>query len=108
MATTTRVSKSTRFSPPCHFPENVIKCEVSRIRAHIHAAETGQAATRSTANDKPGNRDLAEKTNLGEEKEVRLTRDGRDCVDLYRTLSLAEGHPVMLTDHYDRSPGSSC
>ena len=60
--------------------------------------------TWSIAKDKPGNRVLAEKINLEEEKEVWLTRHDRDCADLYGTLPLAEGLPVMLTDHYDRNP----
>ena len=33
-----------------------------------------------------------------------LTRHGRDCGDLYGVLPLAEGLPMMLTEHYDRNP----
>ena len=47
---------------------------------------------------------LTEKCNLQEEKETWLTRHDRDCGDLYGALPLARGLPVMLTEHYDRSP----
>jgi len=80
------------------------KCEVNKIRAQVFAAETQQALTWSIAKDKPGNKVLAEKLNLEQEKEAWLTRHDRDCADLYGTLPLADGLPVMLTEHYDRNP----
>ena len=63
-----------------------------------------QTITWSIAKDTLGNRVMADKINLEAEKEVWLTRHDRDCADLYGTLPLAIDLPVMLTDHYDRSP----
>ena len=84
------------------FPNNDIKCEVNKTRAQTYAAEMGLAITWSIAKDKPGNRVLANKINMEEEKEVWLTRHDRDCGDLYGTVPLVKGLPVRLTDHVDR------
>ena len=89
---------------PAIFPNNDIKFEVNKIRAQIYARATQQAITWSIARDRPSNKVIAEKPELVEEKKVWLTRHDRDCADLYGVLPLVEGLPVMLTDHYDRSP----
>ena len=74
------------------------------MRAQIYAAETGNAITWSTARDKPSNKVIAERPNLDKAKMTWLTWHDRDCADLYETLPLVEGLPVMLTEHYDRNP----
>ena len=84
-----RLKEHKFLTAPAIFPNNDIRCEVNKIRAQIFAAETGQAVTWSIAKDKPGNRVLAEKIHLEEEKEVWLTRHDRDCADLYGTLPLS-------------------
>ena len=88
---------------PAIFPNNDIKYEVNKTRAQIFARQTAQAITWSIAKDKPSNKVIAEKENLGEEKKMWLRRHDKDCGDLYGVLPLAEGMPVRLTDHYDRN-----
>ena len=74
-----RLRESAFLTAPAIFPNNDIKCEVNKIRAQIFAAETGQALTWSIARDKPGNKVLAQKLHLEQEKEAWLSRHDRDC-----------------------------
>ena len=92
------------INAPAIFPNSDIKYEVNKSRAHVYAAKKDVAITWSIARDKASNKVLAEKLHIAEEKKVWLTRHDRDCGNLYGVLPLAEGPPVMLTEHYDRNP----
>ena len=66
---------------------NGSKSEVGKIRTRIFAAATMEAITSSVAKDKPSNKVIAEKLDLGaQERELWLMRHGKDAGDLCGAL----------------------
>jgi len=88
---------------PAVSPNNDVKYDTNKRRAHTFAASTNAAVTYAVAKDTPSQDALREKPGLAAEKMKWLQRHDRESGDLYGVLPLIHNMPMALADHIDRS-----
>ena len=88
---------------PAVFPNNDLKNEVSKLRAHGYARKRGVGLMYCPAKHTPSTEALRERPDLPSQKVSWLNRHDRESGDLYGVLPLMKGLPVAMTDHIDRS-----
>eukprot|EP00959_Pyramimonas_sp_CCMP1952_P317415 6643200-Pyramimonas_sp.AAC.1 len=88
---------------PGVFPNSDVKYEVNKLRASQYARLHEKPMVYIPARDTPTPDALRERPDLPRQKMAWLQRRDKGSGDLYGFLPIAEGMPVALIDHIDRS-----
>ena len=90
------------------FPHTDIKFAVNKIRAHIYAASSGHAITKSQARDVGNSAFLFDHPNICKAKVQKLQRYDRHCGSLYGMRALIVRKPVVCFDRLKDVLFQSC
>ena len=99
-----RFLRSEFAEAPAIFPNNDIKYHVGKNRARQWCERKKLEVAWVVAQDKPKHRTYQQRPYLKKDKERWLQYHDKNCEKLHGVLALANGLPVMLVDHLDRSP----
>ena len=99
-----RFLRSEFAEAPAIFPNNDIKYHVGKNRARQWCERKKLEVALVVAEDKPKHRTYQQRPYLKKDKERWLQYHDKNCEKLHGVLALANGLPVMLVDHLDRSP----